>query len=298
MSELTDPEILVAFKKSRWEHHLDGDGRSAGSAATGESLDRLEEAHRIHRSGLERVVDHVTEAGFEPTVAYRGDIDRTDPYDLIVTVGGDGTVLDLSHKVEDVPILAVNSHPSSSVGYFCAGTAASFPELFESTLSRAITSYDLLRFRIRIDGEPTGPPILNDFLFSHENPAAVSQYVLETETGEPESQRSSGVWVCTPAGSTAAVRSAGGSVLPLGCNSIEFVVREAYTKPGEPYRHDKGIQPATSPLRIESRMQDGCVFVDGPHIRRRLDFGQTIAVDSGAPDLRMLGLHIERRDGG
>lgn len=296
MSDFVDPNILVAFKKSRWEHHTEGGSDpSVELEREPDSLESLKESHRIHRSGLERVVEHLEAEGVDPTVSYRGEVDDTTPYDLIVTVGGDGTVLDLSHKVRDVPILAVNSHPSSSVGYFCAGTADSFPTLLESTLEETLAAFDLLRYRLRVEGTPTGPPILNDVLFSHRNPAAVSQYVLETSAGDPEKQHSSGIWISTPAGSTAAVRSAGGFVLPLGCNCIEYVVREPYSQPGAPLRHTKGIQPVSETLRLRSRMQDGRVFVDGPHITRELGFRDVIAIDPDAPELTMYGLDVERR---
>ncbi len=38
--------------------------------------------------------------------------------DLVVTVGGDGTMLDASHRVRETPILGFNSDPDRSVGYF------------------------------------------------------------------------------------------------------------------------------------------------------------------------------------
>ena len=46
--------------------------------------------------------------------------------DLVVAVGGDGTLLAASHNVVDVPILGVNSAPGHSVGFFCAAKRPTF----------------------------------------------------------------------------------------------------------------------------------------------------------------------------
>ena len=53
---------------------------------------------------------------------------------LVVTVGGDGTLLAASHHVGKTPILGVNSSPGSSVGFFCAGRRSNA----EAMLSRAL----------------------------------------------------------------------------------------------------------------------------------------------------------------
>jgi NAD+ kinase len=297
MDDPEETQILVAFKKTRLEHHEEA--RDEGASERGEreeaSVESLRKSHQTHRRAVEAVVDHLESEGFSPDVSYRGGVHNTEPYDLIVTVGGDGTVLDLSHKVEGAPILAINSDPDSSVGYFCAGTADEFPGLVASTLVGELPAFDLLRFRIRVDGEPTGPPVLNDILFAHEHPAAASKYVLEAGENRFEEQCSSGVWVATPAGSTAALRSAGGTVLPLGCNHVEYLVREPYPHRGDRNRLVNGIQSVEDRLRIRSRMDRGRVYIDGPHIWCEVGFEETVAIDADAPSLRLLGLDIERR---
>ena len=80
--------------------------------------------------------------------------------------------------------------------------------------------------------------VLNEALFCHASPAATSRYMLRLLKGaagtraeqvvDEEEQKSSGLWVGPAAGSTAAQRSAGGAVLPLTSQKIQFVVREPY----------------------------------------------------------------------
>lgn len=289
----SEPDVLVAIKKSRWEHHVEGSG-SAPSPST-PSLEDLRRAHEIHRSGVDAVLDHLEREGISFASGYRSEVDDPASFDLVVTVGGDGTVLDLSHRVRDVPILAVNSHPDSSVGYFCAGTADRFPDLLTRARDGRLSNFQLMRFRLEIDGAPTGPPVLNDVLIGHANPAAVSRYEIKVGDRPAEMQASSGIWLSTPAGSTAAIRSAGGYVLPLGCRCIQYLVREPYPIRDRPYRHRTGIHPVDENLEIRSRMQNGRIFVDGPHITNEFEFGRVLRLDADAPDLSVLGLETHRR---
>jgi len=292
------PDILVAYKRSRLEHYTGGDGvdpESMPARASEADREALRRGHEIHRDGVERVCEHVEQAGLSYTHTYRDEVEETEPYDLIVAVGGDGTVLDLSHRIGDVPILAVNSHPEESVGYFCAGDVDAFPALLDRTLEGTLPSYSLARFFVTLNDRPLSPPVLNDVLISHANPGAVSRYRVATGGREFEHQRSSGIWVSTPAGSTAAIRSAGGFVLPVGCRCIEYLVREPYPLPDRPYRIRQGVQPIRHRFEVQSEMQQGRLFVDGPHIQHPFEFGDRLHIDADAPPLHLFGLHVERR---
>lgn len=292
------PHILVVYKKTRYEHYVVDDG----DASVQELIDRddesvasLMEAHRTHRANLQRVVDYLEAQGLSYESHFRGDVEATDDFDLVVTVGGDGTVLDISHRIDDVPVLAINSHPATSVGYFCAGEAGEFPELLERTLETDWQPFELSRFRVRINDEVLPFPVLNDVLIGHCNPAAVSRYLLRVGDGPAEEQRSSGIWVATPAGSTAAIRSAGGFVLPLESGFLEYLVREPYPLVDHPYHHAKGIHPIGDRFEVVSKMKGGRIYLDGPHISRDFSVGDTVSIEAGAPSLRIFGLVEQRR---
>ena len=298
MAITDDPNILVAYKKSRLEHYAERDGADLDAfpvRADEEDREALQRGHDIHRAGVDRVREHLEAEGLAFEHMYRNEVDRTDDYDLIIAVGGDGTVLDLSHRVTDAPILAVNSHPEESVGYFCAGIVDEFPEMLDRTLDGTLSSHELARFVVEVNGEPLSPPVLNDVLISHTNPGAVSRYRIAAGQRDPEHQRSSGIWISTPAGSTAAIRSAGGLVLPIGCRCLEYLVREPYPLPDRPYRVRQGIQPIRHRLEVRSEMQQGRIFIDGPHIEHPFEFGDHLRIDGDAPPLRIVGLDVERR---
>ncbi len=292
--------ILVAYKKSRYQRLVDEEQ----DPAIVDLIDRdhisvqdLENSHRSHRRSLEEIVDHLDAQGAHYDLCYRGDIDEVEGYGLVIAVGGDGTVLDLSHRVDDTPILSINSDPDSSVGYFSAGTAYDFPRLYEQIVDDDADPVRLRRFHIRIDDKRLGPPILNDVLVSHPNPAAVTTYFLKIGAHPAEAQKSSGIWISTAAGSTAAIRSAGGLVLPLDSDNLQYLVREPFPPREGGYRFLKGIHPSREPLEVISGMRKGAVFVDGPHLSFEFPIGSTLSIDADAPDLSVFGLQKERRTG-
>lgn len=290
--------ILVAYKKSRYQR-LVVENRDSAIADLLErdhiSVQHLERSHRFHRRSVDDIVDHLDAEGVNYDLKYRGDIDAIDDYELVIAVGGDGTVLDLSHRLDDTPILAINSDPDSSVGYFSAGTAYDFPRLFEAIVDDDIAPVELRRFHVRIDGVRRGPPVLNDVLVSHPNPAAVTSYFLKIGAHPAEAQKSSGIWISTAAGSTAAIRSAGGLVLPFDSDHLQYLVREPFPPREGGYRFLKGIHPAHEPLEVISGMRKGVIFIDGPHLSFDFPIGATLTIDANAPRLAVFGLQKERR---
>ncbi|MBW2380947.1 MAG: NAD(+) kinase, partial [Deltaproteobacteria bacterium] len=131
--------------------------------------------------------------------------------------------------------------------------------------------------------------VLNDALYCHESPAATSRYILEY-AGDHERQMSSGVWVGPAAGSTAAIRSAGGKVLPTGSQKIQFVVREPYRGVDNKYRLVKGMVPPGEDIRIASRMTKGRIFLDGTQKVYSIGIGDRIRMTLSSEPLTLLGL--------
>lgn len=290
-------KVLVAHKRTTFEKYTSADDPAlhalieAGDIAVG----ALEASHDAHYRSLDEVLRVLRESGVNFESKYRGDVDTIE-HDLVVSVGGDGMVLDLSHKLSSQPILAVNSDPAMSVGYFCAGDAAEFGELFERTQTGAWTPISLYRFGVNIDGERVGCPILNDILVAHENPAAVTSYVITVGEADPEPQKSSGIWISTPAGSTAAIRSAGGYVLPLDSTRIQYLVREPCPPTVGLYRHIKGIRRMSAGFEVTSKMPQGRVYLDGPHLFAEFGVGRVLTLDDNVPPLRIFGIQDKIRD--
>lgn len=209
-------------------------------------------------------------------------------YDLVMPVGGDGTALGASHEVrDDTPMLAVNSAPSFSVGYLTGATADNLEARLEALSKGELEPMNVQRLAVDIGRRRLPSPVLNDALFCANHPALMTRYRLFWPDGD-ELQRSSGVWVATPAGSTGALASAGGPILPLKARQFAFQVREPYSPPGEAVRLKSAVLVKEDCLRIECRIHDASVFVDGTHHVIPVPFGETVRFTLHENPLRLV----------
>lgn len=207
--------------------------------------------------------------------------------DLVVTVGGDGTVLTANSLDADIPLLTVNSDPGGSIGMYTRCTADNFAALFEAWLAGKAVEEIIPRLQVRIDsGQPWR--VLNECLFASANPAAMTRYVIDV-AGQRESQRSSGVWVSTAAGSTAAIRSAGMEPVDPHLPALLFQVREPFTGRG-PMALLSGRQLPPTGLRLMPAMPGVSLFVDGPHFHRTVPPGSIAEFNASPVPLRLLRL--------
>ena len=109
-----------------------------------------------------------------------------------------------------------------------------------------------------------------------------------TADGVEEAQKSSGMWIAPSAGSTAAIRSAGGSILPPGSRKLQFVVREPYHPPLGAYRLRKGLIPSGQSLVVYSQMREGRLYIDGPRVMHEVGIGQKLTFTESPEPLRLL----------
>lgn len=214
--------------------------------------------------------------------------------DLVVTVGGDGTMLRASHSVRRAPMLAVNSAPTYSVGFFCGASRDDAEVAIARALAGELGGAVLNRMQVRLNGRVVTARVLNDALFCHESPAATARYILEVQ-GIVEEQKSSGFWIGPAAGSTAAQRSAGGKVLPLTSPNLQLVVREPYQPRGNRYRLTHRILKPGAPLVVRSKSRDMRLFFDGPERVVHAALGDVVVFERSDEPLTVLGLSPRRR---
>lgn len=293
------PNVLVVYKKSTYQRYVGrAQARLQDLIEHGDmSVDGLLREHEIHQSTLQRAKTALRELGARAVLRYRPEpMPEKGAWDLIVTLGGDGTLLWASHLADSkTPMLAINSAPDTSVGYFCAGGGDNVDEVLANALSGDLRASRLARMRVDVGDNLISTRVLNDALYCHESPAATSRYILE-HGGDRERQMSSGVWVGPAAGSTAAIRSAGGKVLPIGSQKIQFVVREPYRGVDKKYRLVKGMVAPGERLTITSRMTKGRIFLDGTQKVHMVQIGDRVSVQLSDEPLTLLGLH-RRADG-
>lgn len=260
------------------------------------SVGRMKQAHEDHESTLREVEAALKSLDAEIVHRAGPHAKITAKADLIVTVGGDGTLLDASHLIgKDVPLLGINSAPGHSVGFFCGGVKGRVRPTLKAALAGSLADSTLTRMRVELNGECIHARVLNEALFCHASPAATSRYILQIDDRIQEDQRSSGLWVGPAAGSTAAMRSAGGEVLPLGSAKIQYVVREPYTPAGEKFRYKHGLVKAKEELVIRCKIRDGKVFMDGHRVFHAVTLGDVLVMRRSEESLTVLGISKKRR---
>lgn len=247
--------------------------------------ERVARAHDEHVQTAEQVEVVLQQAGLQYRIVSKFGRQHASWADLVVTVGGDGTFLRASHSIDatddhdGVPMLGVNSATSSSVGYFCAATGLTFGQVLAELQSGQRRSEGLWRLAVDVSGVPVRDLALNDVLLAHRKPAETTRYTLHVGN-QVQDQKSSGVWVATPAGSTAAIRAAGGVLLPMDACSLQYRVREPMLWGLQGTALVGGEVPGG--IDIVSRMTRGMLYLDGAHLEVPFGFGDRIRIRPSA----------------
>ena len=295
---MSRPLVFVAAKRSQYKKHVEDmhDPRALELLNRHDPVvARWSDAHASHTSTLARVVEMLEAAGARVVVLSRphAEFDATGAH-LIVTVGGDGTLLAASHNVFGPPILGVNSAPKYSIGYFCAANPKNLATILKRALNEELSCVRLTRMQVEVNGRLLSRRVLNEALYSHVIPAATSRYILHSSRGQEE-QRSSGFWIGPAAGSTGAQRSAGGRVLPLGSRQLQMVVREPYTPPGRSLKFVRLVVRTGESLSAQSKMDDAALFLDGPYKKNEIFLGDVVEFRASNEPLSVLGLDVKGR---
>lgn len=281
--------VLLLYKRSAYKIYFE-DARSSIRRKRNEVVKsekmRFKESHEDHYITLQEVGRVLLTNGVRYTEYYRGRNIPYEGYDLIITVGGDGTFLEAARKVKSQVIIGVNSAPNHSVGRFCIATKKSFEKVFQNIISNkySIDSYE--RLRLKVDGH-VAVEAVNEILVCHTNPAMLSRYYLEIQ-GVKEEQRSSGVWIATPAGSTGAIGSAGGKKLNPYERNIQYLPRELYQGKHSAYKLKGGILDEGQTLKFTSLMRKGAVFFDGAHHKFPFDYSSSLTIKVSPHPIRTI----------
>lgn len=262
-----------ARRRDRRLAQLIGEGDPLASRVLG--------AHEEHVASLARVEAELRARHIHHRVVTQFGRRDARSASLVVTVGGDGTFLRASHAIDaspqsdGPPMLGVNSAASSSVGYFCATGPDGFGALLDQIAAGEIRSRGLWRLQVAINGKPIRDLALNDVLLAHQSPAETSRYVIQ-DGAKVQDHKSSGLWIATAAGSTAAIRSAGGALLDVDERKLQYRARELmlWAVEGDPL--DGGV---VDRLDVTSRMYTGMVYLDGGHLRQAFGFGDRISFE-------------------
>lgn len=276
--------ILVLYKVSTYEYY-----RCVPHACSPDpvALKRFEKTHAAHYRSLQDVERVLQKHGLRYEKMVRGKIDDYSDFDMVITVGGDGTFLEAARYVQDQVVLGVNSDTEWSIGRLCSFTADTLEEAMDEIVSGKRTFHVLNRLVLNVNDAPHGIHFLNDILIAHSNPASLSRYILQI--GDAcEEQRGSGIWIATATGSTSAIHSAGGTVLPSDSRQIQYMPRELYQGWNNGvYNLRGGILSPETRIFLTSLMAEGMIFIDGSHQRLAFGVSEKIMISQSEKPLRV-----------
>jgi NAD+ kinase len=190
-----------------------------------------------------------------------------------------------------------------------------------------------LRTRIRCKVKSTFSetrlvPALNDLLIANPSPSAVSRFrmgsmhkfdesALEQEQNKQHHGNitrfagvaydvqhslnvwSSGMWVSTSTGATAAMAAAGGKPMDIESSDLQYLIREHMMEnSNEDITKDvnNGMVEPGQKMHLRWNSQKGRIFIDGSHLTHNLELGDEILIDNQAPPLQLfLPKHRTRR---
>ncbi len=255
-------------------------------------------AHQAHTATVAELKSALQEEDVEVVrVRKRREPFDAEEFDLVIVVGGDGTMLRASHNVgSETPMLAINSAPDHSVGFFCGARRGEVAGAVAAAVRGKLPRVQLSRMRVSLNRQVVHSRVLNDALYCHQSPAATTRYIIELGDVREE-HKSSGLWVGPAAGSTAAQRSAGGKVLPLTSKALQLVVREPYTPDGKPYKLSRQLIKPDQKLIVRSKSRRMRMYLDGHETVVRLDLGDVVTFEQSPETLTVLGISKKRKWG-
>jgi NAD+ kinase len=301
---LRKERVAVVLKRSAWRKWVEEerDERIMSLVDAGDEIVlRMRQSHLDHIETVAEVEHVLGDLGVHASWHDQPlDFRVENGAELVVTVGGDGTLLAASHGIgATVPLLGINSAPDYSVGFFCGAVKGRVREALGAALADALGRTELTRMRVELGavGRPRrvlNDRVLNEALLCPPSPAATSRFILRLRGDEglvsEEEQKSSGLWIGPAAGSTAAQRSAGGRVLSLSSRKLQYVVREPYRLRGRPLRMARGLVGERQSLTVKSKMRQARLFLDGDHIVHSAAIGDVIDFRRSEEPLVVLGL--------
>jgi len=253
-------KIIVVTKRTAYSRMAEDP--STQNLLVKKELDRLKKAHQRHQDCVDKVVVELKKIGIRPHIISAGREFDDKATDFVLTVGGDGTMLSASHHVGSTPLMGINSDPETSVGYLCHSTAEGVEASLKINLERPkITT--VTRMEVLVRGKSAAKRVLNEALFTHVCPAAMTKFLLNDEMFA-----CSGIWVGTGAGSTGAIKSAGGKRLSMNDDKLQSIVRESFNNTKTKF--------VETNFKLVSKITDAVMFLDGPFLQVPVGFGDAV----------------------
>lgn len=208
---------------------------------------------------------------------------RIENYDIIISLGGDNSFTNISHYVENIPIMGINSDPERSVGYLTNWKINGIEDVenvFNSIFDKKFLVEQWGRIQAKVNGQLI-TPATSEYFVGEKNRTQMSRHIINYDNKEYE-QKCSGLIIATAAGTTGWFKSAGSPfTVKANCaNEVSFIATELYGSNPSP---KQGTICGTEKLIINSLNDDhGIISVDS---WEEYDFirGSTIEISLANP---------------
>lgn len=176
--------------------------------------------------------------------------------DIIVSVGGDGTILRTIHRMNNpLPILGINM---GTLGFLVDVE----PKDAVNTLEQLTEGFEIderSRLKVLLNGKSL-PPAINEVALITASPAKMIEFEIIVDGSLMEDFRADGVIIATSTGSTAYAMSAGGPIVDPRVDAIVLVPMAPFKLSSRPW-----VIPRDSTIEVKLKLpqKDALVVVDG-----------------------------------
>jgi len=292
------PRVVVVTRSTEYErllkHHA-----TAGQARfflRQRALGTTEVEGRHGRvSGSMLAVEQAIPTDWRRNQVQRSDLDRFlfEPDDIIVAVGQDGLVANVSKYLQGQPVIGINPDPGRNPGVLVRHPPAAISGL----LAQLVQGRALFEHRVMVEARlDDGQSLraLNEIFIGHRSHQSARYRLLWQ--GQEERQSSSGLIVTTGTGATgwasSIQRERGSQLRPPAPTEerLAFFVREAWPSPATGTELTEGSIQSGEVLELISEMDEGGVaFGDGIEADSlQLLWGQRVQVSLAETYMRLV----------
>ncbi len=223
----------------------------------------------LERKGVEVFVDSNLEGRIKGRFVH---VSRMKNFDLVLAVGGDGTILSVERRLSDgkTPILGINF---GLVGFLAELTSDEFFKYIDRIVAKKFRVEERLKIKVNL-AEKRLPDALNEVVVLTAQPAKMLPLALYVDDKLVEKIYTDGIIIATPTGSTAYAMSAGGPIIDPRVDALVIV-------PICPFK--LSIRPLVVPsdsrirIRIAEPEKEAIVVVDG-QVKKKISQNNEVLV--------------------
>jgi NAD+ kinase len=183
---------------------------------------------------------------------------RQEEVDLVISIGGDGTVLRTISKMDDpLPLLGINM---GTLGFLVDVAADDAIPAIEEVLG-GFHCEERARLGVTLNDREL-PCATNEVVLTTARPAKILTFRITVDHWKIEDLRADGIVVATPTGSTAYAMSAGGPIIDPRVSATLIVPLAPFKMSSRPW-----VVPSDRSIRVEIIVpeKEAEIVIDGQH---------------------------------